>query len=207
MTRLIVMLGLVLAMSSPLASHQLDEYLQATRLDISPGRISVLLDLTPGVSVAPQILAMVDRDGDSRVSPAEVEAYARRVLRDVSLSVDGRRLPLTLDRAESPSAGEMRQGMGAIRVAAFGEGPFDSGSHHVRFENVHQPSIGVYLVNALKPASGLTIRAQRRDVLQRHIDLDVEIRSPLQTITWLTLLVGVFAVCLGARARRAPRQP
>src|SRR5439155_879967 len=75
---------------------------QATRLGISRDRVVVELDLTPGVLVAAQVFPMIDRDGDARVSPVEIEGYARRVRRDLSRRVYDRPYALTLTRPESP---------------------------------------------------------------------------------------------------------
>src|SRR2546423_14184044 len=85
----------VLAWPLPAESHRRDEYLQATRLAFSRDRVVVELDLTPGVSVARQVFALIDRDGDNRVSPVEIEAYGQRVLQDVSLRIDGHVSTLT----------------------------------------------------------------------------------------------------------------
>jgi len=61
LSRLGLLLGLVALPSSALA-HQLDEYLQATLVSIEPGEIRLQINLTPGVAVAEQVLALVDRD-------------------------------------------------------------------------------------------------------------------------------------------------
>ena len=196
-------LGVLLALASPAESHRLDEYLQATRLAFSLDRVVVELDLTPGVSVAPAIFAMVDRDGDARVSPIEIEGYARRVLQDLSLRIDGRPSSLTLVRAESSSWDEFREGLGTIRVEAFTDAAFRKGPHHVVFENAHERAIGVYLVNALIPSTAdVAIGAERRDALQRRIDLDVDVTTSFDAASWLILTSGAVAAILMVRRYR-----
>ena len=196
-------LGVLLALASPVQSHRLDEYLQATRLAFSVDRVVVELDLTPGVSVAPKIFAMIDRDGDARVSPIEIEGYARRVLQDLSLRIDGRLTSLTLVRAESPSWDEFREGVGTIRAEAFTGAALRNGRHHVVYENAHEPAIGVYLVNALIPTiADVTIEAEHRDALQRRIDLDVGVTTSFDSASWLILASGaVVAVFMVRRYR------
>ncbi len=196
-------LGVLLALASPVQSHRLDEYLQATRLAFSLDRVVVELDLTPGVSVAPQIFAMVDRDGDAHVSPLEIEGYARRVLQDLSLQIDGRLSSLTLVRAESPSWDEFREGLGTIRVEAFTDAAFRKGRHQVVYVNAHEPAIGVYLVNALIPSTAdVTIGAEHRDALQRRIDLDVGVTTSFDPASWLMLMSGAVAAVLILRRYR-----
>jgi hypothetical protein len=196
-------LGVLLTLASPVESHRLDEYLQATRLAFSHDRVVVELDLTPGVSVAPQIFEMVDRDGDALVSPIEIEDYARRVLQDLSLRIDGRPSPLTLVRAESPTWDEFREGLGTIRVEAFADAALMKGRHHIVYENAHEPAMGVYLVNALIPSTAdVTIGAERRDALQRHIDLNVDVTPSFDLASWLILTSGAVAVVLMVRRYR-----
>jgi hypothetical protein len=196
-------LVVLLALVSPVESHRLDEYLQATRLAFSHDRVVVEIDLTPGVSVAPQIFAMIDRDGDTRVSPIEIEGYARRVLQALSLRIDGRLSPLTLVRAESPTWDEFREGLGTIRVEAFADAALMRGRHHIVYENAHEPAMGVYLVNALIPSTAdVTIGTERRDALQRHIDLDVDVTRSFDPASWLTITSGAVAAVLMVRRYR-----
>jgi hypothetical protein len=201
-----VLLGL-LAWPPSAESHRLDEYLQATRLSFSRDRVVVELDLTPGVSVARQVFAMIDRDGDARVSPAEIEAYGQRVLQDLSLRIDGRVSTLTLVRAESPTWDEIREGLGTIRLEAAAVAPLATyGRHRVAYDNSHEPAIGVYLVNALAPSvTDIAIGPARRDMLQRHIELEVDVRTWFATATWLILSVGALAALVMVRQRGAAR--
>jgi hypothetical protein len=196
-------LGVLVTVVSPVESHRLDEYLQATRLAFSHDRVVVELDLTPGVSVAPQMFGMIDRDGDRRVSPIEIESYARRVLQDLSLRIDGHASSLTLVRAESPSWDELREGLGTIRVEAFADARLIKGRHHIVYENTHEPAMGVYLVNALIPSTAdVTIGPQRRDAQQRRIELDVGVTPSFDPASWLILTSGAVAAVLMVRRYR-----
>ena len=200
----VLALGVLLVWPSPAESHRLDEYLQATRLAFSPDRVVVELDLTPGVSVAPQIFAMIDGDRDTRVSTTEIESYGRSVLRDLSLQIDGEQYPLTLRRAESPSWDDIREGVGTIRLEAFADAPLAKrGRHHVVYQNSHEATSGVYLVNALVPSSdAVTLGASRRDALQRRMDLDVDVTKSFDPARWLILsAVAVAAVLMVRRYR------
>jgi hypothetical protein len=195
-------LALLLSGSAPTEAHRLDEYLQATRLGISRDRVVVELDLTPGVLVAAQVFAMIDRDGDARVTPVEIEAYARRVLRDLSLRIDGRPYALTLTRAESPAWDEIREGEGTIHLEAFADTALTRGHHRIRYANMHESTSGVFLVNALKPSAGaVVIRSQRRDVQQHGIELDVDAGTSLDTATWFVIPVAALAALLIRRRR------
>jgi hypothetical protein len=195
---------LVTMMVAPLVeAHQLDEYLQATRLDISRDRIGVEIDLTAGIAIAPQILALIDSDADGDISAAEMDGYARRVLREVSLSIDGRVSPLALTGARFPAWSEVRDGMGTIRIEAVTTAGVTGGSHQIAFENGHQPATSVYLVNALKPSThDIAIGSQRRDPQQRRFDLDVEVSGMAERLAWCAA-ASLLLVWYALRRRRA----
>jgi hypothetical protein len=77
------------------------------------------------VLVAPQVLSLIDADGDGEISEAEGQAYARAVLGDVRLGVDQHREPLILTTVELPPVLSLKSGLGTIRfeAAAESDGP------------------------------------------------------------------------------------
>jgi hypothetical protein len=196
MTRIVPAIAIVSACSAFTAdAHQLDEYLQASRIGIDDSRVTLEMSLTPGSRVADRVFAMLDANGDERLSPAEIEVYARRVLSDVSLSVDGGPCSLTLARAESPSRAEMRDGIGTLHINAVADSCLARGRHELRFINRHQPDMGVYLVNALKPPPGISIQSQERDVQQHGIRMEVDVsgthRAAWQIMGALVIVGGL----------------
>lgn len=209
MTRhLFIALAILLAFPYPAASHRLDEYLQATRIALSEDRIGLEIDLTPGVTIASQIFALIDRNGDDRVSGPEIAAYAQTVLRDVVLELDGQPYRLTLVRAECPSWLEMRDGAGTVRLEATAQAPLGAaGRHRLVYENTHQSESSVYLVNALAPARrAIAIAEQRRDVLQHGILLDIDVAAPRALSPWI-VLQGIGLMALLIYRRRQTRAP
>ena len=206
MRRLVCTTLVILAVSSrPADSHQLDEYLQATRIAMAADRVGVEISLTPGVAVAPRVFALIDRDGDGRASSVEINSYARRVLRDVVLSVDGQPVQMTITRAECPPWEEIRSGAGIIRIeAAATARVMSAGRHQIRLVNTHEPEFSAYLLNALVPSDpAITIAAQRRDVLQHGIDLDVDVARWYATTLWSLALIGTFAALAAHRVSRS----
>jgi hypothetical protein len=205
MTRITLAALLAISWAGPAGAHQLDEYLQATRLDLSRDRLVVDVSLTAGASIASGIIALIDRDGDGTASAAEMEAYARRVLEDLRLTIDGRACPLALVRVVSPSWDDLREGLGTIRLEAAAEHGLGRGPHRVTFENAHQPAPSVYSVNVLKPDSGdVSIGAQRRDVLQHRIEIDVDVSGASSRVAWAAAASALIGALLILR-RRSPR--
>ena len=154
-------------------AHRLDEYLQATTIAVEKDRVRTELRLTPGVEVFPAILAAIDKDRNGVFSPAEQRAYATRVQRDLSLSVDGDRLRLRLVASTFPTIQEMAHGLGAIVLAFESDVSGDSGERKLVFENRHMRGIAVYLVNGLVPTDpDIRPGSQRRNRQQSHYELD-----------------------------------
>jgi hypothetical protein len=208
MKRALAILAVWLVLPAAGRAHRLDEYLQASRIEIERGRVNVEIDLTPGVAVADDVLAWIDMDLTGAVSPAEADAYARRVLDAVTLDVDGRRQALVLVDRQVPSVISMRQGIGTIRVRATAATPIAAaGAHRLVYRNLHRPEVSVYLVNALLPDSRtLAITAQQRDVQQHELRLDYRIdggwEPPASQRSLFVALAGTGVLAALARHRR-----
>jgi hypothetical protein len=179
----VALLGLV---STPALAHRLDEYLQATILSIEPGSVQARMRLIPGVAVAPAVIAGVDSNRDGVLSNEEQRLYAQRILADLQLKEDGRRVPLRLISATFPSVDLMKLGTGEIELAFSGDLPGGPGEHQLIFENHHQSGISVYLVNSLVPQDkSLQLEAQSRNQNQSfyQVNLD-EAGVPSRGFTW-----------------------
>ena len=108
----------LLAAGGEVWAHRLDEYLQATRMSIARDRLTLEMDLTPGVSIASSVIGQLDTNADGAIAPAEAEAYGRTVLSDLLVTLDDDRVGMTLMHIEIPTIDEMRNGMGTIRLRA-----------------------------------------------------------------------------------------
>jgi hypothetical protein len=169
-------LGIVAALSlfaATALAHRLDEYLQATRLAFARDRIVLKIDLTPGVDVAPTVFARIDTNRDGQISEGEGRAYSQQVLNEIVIELDGRKQRLEIVRFEFPTFEEMSLGVGIIRIEARAPWTVTPGTHELFVRNNHRPDCGVYLVNALVPASpDIEITAQKRDPLQREMRVE-----------------------------------
>src|SRR5882672_11210400 len=169
--------GILLIFAPAVSAHRLDEYLQATRLSITANQVGVEIDLTPGVDVAPMIFALINTDHDGRISASEGEKYARTVVQETVLEIDGHRSRLGLLNYEFPTFQEMNAGEGVIRIYARAIWGGVPGSHRLVYQNNHKTDLGVYLVNALRPGNrNIEITEQSRDPLQRGIRLAFVLR-------------------------------
>lgn len=198
---------IVLAGSPGMAeAHRLDEYLQATRVAIDVDCVGLEIDLTPGVSVAANVLAWLDTNGDGRISSAEGEAYARQVLGAVGLAVDGRRAALALIDSRFPDVRDMAGGSGVIRIQATAHIPSTgSGRHQLAYFNGHHPEMSVYLVNTLVPADPrIQVGGQQRDPAQHRLTVDYEVTAgrAWTHASWLLASIGGVGLLAVVRRRR-----
>ncbi len=202
---------IVLASGGLTSAHRRDEYLQAARLAIDPDRVEIALDLTPGIAVVPAVLAEIDLDANGSISAAEGRAYSDRVLSAIALDVDGRPLGVELVDSAFPTLDAVVNGAGTARIRAVAQMPLlADGLHHLRYRNAYRSDIGVYLANALVPASDrVTIAAQRRDADQRELVVDYVLRGPSSMSARRGLSVGIAGAfilvanaCWRTRTRR-----
>ena len=192
------------------SAHRRDEYLQAARLDLSPDRIELQLDLTPGMALAGRVIAEMDRDRDGVVSDGEARTYADAVQRETRLEIDGLPLRLHLTDSRPAAISAMNDGVGTFQMRWTAALPaLTPGAHHVRFTNTHHPDIGVYLANVLVPSSDrVVVTGQDRDTDQRTLTVSYELRGERSvrrsgTLALVTLSGGLVAAAVAALRRSA----
>lgn len=156
----------------PASAHRLNEYLQATTIELAPDHLTLHLRLTPGTDVAPQVLASLDANHDGALSPGEQHAYAARVQHDLALTLDGRPAPLHLVDAAFPSPPQLAAGLGDMQLAFKAMVPVSRAPHQLIFLNQHQPALAAYLVNCLLPRQpGVQVLSQTRNYTQSRYEL------------------------------------
>src|ERR1700722_11282660 len=116
MKRILPAAAILLLAGTPARAHRLDEYLQGTILSVEKNRMDAQITLTPGVAVFPLLIADIDTDGNGVISAAEQQAYVGRILRDLSLKIDGHSLAPRLLSMEFPAIAEMKEGRGEIHI-------------------------------------------------------------------------------------------
>ena len=198
--------AMILLAGMPALAHRLDEYLQGTILSVEKNRLQAQVTLTPGVAVYPMVLTGIDTDADGTVSETEQRAYADRVLGDLSLSIDGRRLTPRLVSMEFPPMEEMKAGRGEIRIEFDVDLPRYGGKRRLTLENHHQSRIAAYQVNCLVPRDrDIQIVAQNRNYLQSLYELDYlqsGVGSDPLSVAWWSgdrTWLGAVALLLFAR--------
>ena len=165
--------AILLSVPAPAIAHRLDEYLQETLLSLGKTRLQAELTLTPGVAVYPIVAADIDSNRDGVFSESEQRAYAGRVLRDLSLTIDGHPVTPRLVALRFPAVGEMKAGLGAIHIEFQADLPGGGPARQLVFENRHESRLGAYLVNCLVPQDpGIRIVSQNRNYSQSVYRLD-----------------------------------
>src|SRR5689334_16860112 len=210
--RPLVLLAL-LALRSTVFGHQLDEYLQATLVVIEPDRICLRINLTPGVAVAEQVLALIDRDRDGLISNNEIAAYSELLKRDLIVRLDQRNLELNPTTSYFPGPAELRTGWGFIQMQfSAAPGRLAAGTHKLIIENRHLAGASVYLVNAAQPASAsVQITKQIRNQNQSIGEIQFAFRPPPNSSRafgfFALLLILVVSVSAGGAQRARKSSP
>jgi hypothetical protein len=197
MRRKILALTLFLVIGISASAHRLDEYLQGTILSVTKDRLSADLTLTPGVAIFPVLIRDIDTNADGTLSEAEQQAYAERVLGDLSLTLDGQRLKPHLISAEFPAVSDMKEGRGEIHMEFYADLPRGGASRKLVFENHHHSSISVYQVNVLVPRDPtVKIVRQNRNYSQSLYELDfdqADVRADEPASAFIASVQGQFA--------------
>lgn len=172
--KLVIATVLLAALAAPAFAHRLNEYLQATLLTIGKDQVAVSMRLIPGVDISSTVVNGVDTDRDGIISEAEGRAYARLVLADVSLRIDGIPLEPELTSVTFPAIDDIKEGTGEIHIeftAALTPGR--SSSRTLVFENHHQSPISAYLVNTLmRRDRDIRVISQHRTENQSSYELE-----------------------------------
>ena len=183
-----------------LSAHRLDEYLLGTIVSVEKNRVEAQMMLTPGVAVFPAVWAQIDRNSDGVVSEAEQQAYALRVLGDLSVAIDGRTVQPRLTHVQFPAIGELRGGNGEIEIDFTAEVPPGGGTRRLTMENRHGGSMAAYQVNCLVPRDpAVRIVAQKRNYTQSQYELDYTLPGSWNPSAWWPmrdqLAGGLLLVC------------
>lgn len=172
-TRLVAAAVIFLSMGAGVFAHRLNEYLQATLLSVEKDQLQGSMRLVPGVAVASAVLAEIDSNGDGVISEAEQHAYAERVLRELSITVDGQSARPTLVTQTFPAIEELKEGLGEIQIKFTVELERGGPERRIVLENHHRNEISAYLVNCLVPSDpNIRILAQNRNENQSYYRLD-----------------------------------
>lgn len=175
---LIPLLILLLALPASAAAHPLDEFFQAVYIRMAPNRITLQVELYTGVLIAPRILALIDTNGDSVVSPEEGQAYLNRYRQDLTFEIDDQPVPLTIRSSEFPSVLDLQAGVGVIRFTFYTDLPANHrGQHHFFYQNNHLGDFSIYVVNVLGDAAHwVSLNKKEPDLFQRQLRLEYTIK-------------------------------
>ena len=156
-----------------LSAHRRDELLQAARIGLADNRVEIELSLTLGIDVADGVIAGIDRDRDGALSAGEERDYLRDLMAAMSLTVDGKPLPMDATAA-FPALQDLRAGDRSIEVRSTVALPrLAAGPHQLTFSNRHRQDMSVYLANALKPdGDGIAVIGQTRDPAQHTLTIE-----------------------------------
>jgi hypothetical protein len=183
----------LISLATPVFAHRIDEYLQAIIVSAGPNDLQASMRLIPGVAVSNSVIAAIDSNGNGVFSASEQQAYAQKVLHDLSLSADGKSLTPRLTAVSVPTPAEMKEGLGEIHITFAADLPGRQGQRALIIENHHEPRMSVYLMNCLVPQeSSIRIVAQNRNQNQSYYRVDF-VQSIGQQASWLSSWISAMS--------------
>jgi hypothetical protein len=195
--------SLVLGFSTTVLAHPADEYVQAAYIELGTA-IRLELDLTPGEQVAAQVLRQIDSNQNQNFEPVELQTYAKTVLTQLQLSLNGQKLRLDLVDVQPPKAQVFLDGGGTIKIYATTALPSQARTYQLEFNNQHMPVKSGYLANVFVQSKSLRVIAQKRNETQSRYWVEFEQVSQAPTISvWIfpVLIVMLWAVIWGIKKR------
>lgn len=189
------------------SAHRLDELLQATIVIIESNEVRLQITLTPGVAVADNVIAGVDRNRDGVVDATETSTFAEGLQRDIRAELDGRILELRRESCVIPRLEELRTGWGLIQAEfTAGAARLSAGSHELSLQNRHLPEISAYMLNAAPGKPGtLEIVRQTRNDNQSVGSIDFTYTPPIRPYSPWRVTLFVVAASLAGMAFMAAR--
>ena len=161
--RVLLLALALLSLAGQASAHRLDEYLLAATILLGKDKIVLQLRLTPGVAVAPRVLAEIGDQG----------AYAARISGQMVLALDGNAVQPRLVSSAFPAGEDLLKGTGEIAFTFEAPMPAGRAAHRLTFENHVDTDIAVYLVNCLVPRDpDIRIAGQERSYDQSVYRLD-----------------------------------
>jgi hypothetical protein len=204
--------ALVLLGASPALTHRIDEYLQASTLLVSAGRLQLEVRLAPGIEIAEKVLDSIDLDHNGVLSNAEQRVYALRLLHDLDVTLDGRPVNLSLTSLRFDRMAALRDGTGEVQLVFAANLPSGGEVRRLVFENRHRPEISAYLVNSLVPEDpAIRIAKQERNYQQSIYQLEyIQTTAAVESTAgvsmfWLLAIIG-FIVAAADEVRRRTRR-
>jgi hypothetical protein len=136
-------------------AHPVDEVVQGAYLTLAPGEVRLELDVTPGAEVADSLLRSLDADADHHITDAESQAFAERVLKQSTFSIDGRTVSWRFDRVSVPPYQNLNQLGDTLKIYAVTTREDRTGSHTLIYDNRYRPAKSQCIANIfLQPGKG-----------------------------------------------------
>jgi ABC-type nickel/cobalt efflux system permease component RcnA len=140
----------VAGLAAPASAHPSDEFLLATYVTPGANVVSVEVDITPGVLIAPAFAKSLDLDGDGALDPDEVATHLTVLTSSFTLIVDDVPTAMTLVSNSYAPLDLIAAGGGSIEVRLTAPAP-GGGPHSVRLDNRYDPGRSTIQSSAIVP--------------------------------------------------------
>ena len=188
----LILLGWLLPIA---AAHPTDRLNQAAYITLSPQKVSIELDFSPGELVAPQFVQEFGSNLGS-LNSETIQKFSQTILEHVRFTVDNKQIELKPDSSlnQIPDLALLKAGGAQLQLVFTADLPSLSGQHQFVFENKYQPVKSGYGANVFVESKDVKIIKQARDSSLQvfTVDFDITQRSSF-ALWWAAVAVGLIA--------------
>ncbi|RYG38113.1 hypothetical protein EON81_04550 [bacterium] len=163
----------LLALAGTGSAQAQNELLQISSVRI--GRTTVEIDWStiPGSGIGGNAFDRIDVNRDGMITQGEGQAYVKRTLKDVTLTVDGKSRPLLMRRVSLSDRKPMLAGFGSIQFLVYAVIPERPGRHTLVFENRHRRAVSKFETTVWNDPANPSLRIvdQRLDAAGARLSL------------------------------------
>jgi hypothetical protein len=174
-------LSALLCCTTPALAHPVDEVVQGAYLTLTPGTVQLELDITPGSKVASSVLKALDANQDGKVQPQEAQSYARNVLSQSTLKLNGQNTLWTLQSTEIPPLEDLRLGSATLKIYAQAKRTDLAGVHSLSYLNRYTPAKSQWVANVfLQPSDQWVyqVNAQKHSNDGQTLSVQYTVKKP-----------------------------
>jgi nickel/cobalt transporter (NicO) family protein len=166
------------------SAHPLDEFLQAMYVSLGGDQIGVEVDLTPGVLVGPQVVQLIDTNGDGQITEEEAQSYARQVFQQLSVELDGQPRAIVLTKVVAAPVLNLASGAGSLQlIGTLDSSVIAAGTHELTIQNHYAPIQSMYQsAVVLDKPNQVGVGKQTRDQTLQSLRVDFNLAAPAAAV-------------------------
>ena len=114
---------LAMVLAGQASAHPHSQTDQQVALTLTGQGTDVIVTIAPSPTDGPEVLRLIDTDGNGAISDAEAEDFGRSVIASARWHADGLELPVTFDAIRMADAQQIEAGLAPVVITASADQP------------------------------------------------------------------------------------